>query len=124
MHVCIPRPYPLCIQPLCVQTARPNPHRPPQFNQAVKVRSIAIRSASEAQAPRTLRLVTNKPSLSFDDVEDGASVLQELELSADDVREGRRVPLRFVRFQSVNSLHVRSLPGIFSARCYVWCGVC
>lgn len=56
--------------------------------------------------------MTNKPSLSFDDVEDGASVLQELELSADDVREGRRVPLRFVRFQSVNSLHVRasSLP--------------
>ncbi|OJT14220.1 PITH domain-containing protein [Trametes pubescens] len=76
------------------------------FNQAVKVRSIAIRSASAAQAPRTLRLVTNKPSLSFDDVEDGASVLQELELSADDVREGRRVPLRFVRFQSVNSLHI------------------
>lgn len=93
--------------------ARLFPRLSPQFNQAVKVRSIAIRSASAEQAPRTLRLVTNKPSLSFDDVEDGASVLQELELSADDVREGRRVPLRFVRFQSVNSLHVRaSLPSV------------
>ncbi|KAI0637304.1 DUF1000-domain-containing protein [Trametes polyzona] len=78
------------------------------FNQTVKIRSIAIQSSSEAQAPRTLRLVTNRPALSFDDVEeDGAGgVLQELELSAEDVREGRRVPLRFVRFQSVNSLHI------------------
>ncbi|KAH9857755.1 DUF1000-domain-containing protein [Lenzites betulinus] len=76
------------------------------FNQAVKIRSIAIRSASASQAPRTLRLVTNKPALGFDDVEDAASVLQELTLAPEDVREGRRVPLRFVRFQSVNSLHI------------------
>ncbi|KAI0371829.1 DUF1000-domain-containing protein [Pilatotrama ljubarskyi] len=76
------------------------------FNQSVKIRSIVLQTANAAQGPRKIRLVTNKPSLGFDDVEDEKSVVQELELSEDDVREGRKIPLRFVRFQSVNSLHI------------------
>ncbi|KAI0781270.1 DUF1000-domain-containing protein [Trametes elegans] len=82
------------------------------FNQTVKIRSIALQSASAGQGPRTVRLVINRPALAFDDVEGGAAgegkggVVQELELAAEDVREGRKVPLRFVRFQSVNSLHI------------------
>ncbi|KAI0646746.1 DUF1000-domain-containing protein [Trametes meyenii] len=76
------------------------------FNQTVKIRAIVLHTANAAQGPRTVRLVTNKPAVSFDDVEDAAGVVQELELSGEDVREGRKVPLRFVRFQSVNSLHI------------------
>ncbi|KAI0362798.1 DUF1000-domain-containing protein [Trametes cingulata] len=76
------------------------------FNQTVKIRAIVLQTANAAQGPRKIRLVTNRPSLGFDDVEDEKSVVQEIELSEDDVREGRKIPLRFVRFQSVNSLHI------------------
>ncbi|KAI0653209.1 DUF1000-domain-containing protein [Cubamyces menziesii] len=76
------------------------------FSQTVKVRAIALQTSNVAQGPRKIRLVINRPSLSFDDVEDEASVVQEIDLSEEDVREGRKVPLRFVRFQSVNSLHI------------------
>ena len=42
-----------------------------QFNQTVRVRSIALQAANTAQAPRTIKLLTNRPSLGFEDVEDG-----------------------------------------------------
>lgn len=50
----------------------------------------------------------NRPSAGFEDVQDAQEpdVSQVLELSQEDVTIGRRVPLRFVRFQSVNSIHV------------------
>ncbi|KAI1790710.1 PITH domain-containing protein [Ganoderma leucocontextum] len=76
------------------------------FNQTVKIRAIAIQSSNIAQAPRKIRLVTNRPSINFEDVEDDHSVIQEIDLSEDDVREGKRIDLRFVRFQSVSSLHI------------------
>ena len=44
--------------------------------------------------------------MSFEDAEEQQAVVQEIELSEEDVREGKKVPLRFVRFQSINSLHV------------------
>ncbi|KAI0713315.1 DUF1000-domain-containing protein [Earliella scabrosa] len=76
------------------------------FNQTVKVRAIALQTANAAQAPKTIRLLINRPSLTFSDVEDGDDFLQEIELSEEDAREGKKIPLRFVRFQSVNSLHI------------------
>ncbi|KAH9946405.1 DUF1000-domain-containing protein [Epithele typhae] len=75
------------------------------FNQTVKIRAIALQTAEVARGPRTVRLLINRPSLSFEDGEEASAVVQELELSEADVREGRKVPLRFVRFQSVTSLH-------------------
>jgi hypothetical protein len=53
-------------------------------------------------------LLVNRPSLGFEDVEDASEpdVAQVLELSKAEAEEGRRIPLRYVRFQSVNSLHV------------------
>lgn len=77
----------------------------------MKIKSIALRTAAEhvAQGPKTIRLYTNKPSLTFDDVEGGSAALQEIELTEEQVREGARVPLRFVRFQNVTSLHVSVL---------------
>ncbi|PIL23692.1 hypothetical protein GSI_13441 [Ganoderma sinense ZZ0214-1] len=77
------------------------------FNQTVKIRAITIQSSTNtAQAPRKIRLLTNRHSISFEDAEEDHSILQDIELSEDDVREGKRIDLRFVRFQSVSSLHI------------------
>jgi hypothetical protein len=74
----------------------------------VRVRSIVLQTPSREQAPKTVKLLINRPSLGFEDVEDAdePDVAQILEISEDEVKEGKRIPLRFVRFQAVNSLHV------------------
>ncbi|KAI0747783.1 PITH domain-containing protein [Daedaleopsis nitida] len=75
------------------------------FNQTVKVSAIVLHTRDAALGPRELRLSKNKQALSFSDVQDDKGE-QELVLGREDVEEGRRIPLRFVRFQSVNSLHI------------------
>ena len=100
----------------------------------MKVRAIALQTANAAQAPKTIRLLINRPSLTFSDVEDGDDFLQEIELSEEDAREGKKLPLRFVRFQSVNSLHVSAsirIPacplewtGLGDGGCVHWCPKC
>ncbi|CCM00148.1 uncharacterized protein FIBRA_02175 [Fibroporia radiculosa] len=75
------------------------------FNQTVRIRSIAIQTSNVAQAPRKIKLITNRHTLGFDDIEDG-SIAQEFELSEDQVRDGKRIQLRYVRFQAVTSLHI------------------
>jgi len=78
------------------------------FNQAVRVRSIVLQSNNAEQAPKNIKLLINRPSLGFEDVEDATEpeAAQVLEISSDDVKEGNRIVLRFVRFQAVNSLHI------------------
>lgn len=77
------------------------------FNQAVRARTLLVRSSAGAQAPRKIKLFINQPSLGFDDIEDGRAVpAQEFELSEDDVSQGKKIALRYVRFQAVNSLHI------------------
>jgi len=78
------------------------------FNQTVRVRSIVLQSNSELQRPKHIKLLVNRPSLGFEDVEDASEpeAAQILELSNEDVKEGNRIVLRFVRFQAVNSLHI------------------
>lgn len=49
----------------------------------------------------------NKPSIGFEDVESDEDASQILSLAEGDLKDGKRIPLKFVRFQSVNSLHVR-----------------
>ena len=80
----------------------------PQFNQAVRIRSLVIHTANASQGPKLIKLFVNRPNIGFEDVEDASDgeVAQTLELSEDDVRQGKPIQLRFVRFQSVNSLHV------------------
>lgn len=70
---------------------------------------MVIQTSNVAQAPRKIKILINRPSISFDDIEDGQEVAQEFELTEDQVKEGKRIPLRYVRFQAVNSLHVRDL---------------
>jgi hypothetical protein len=76
----------------------------------VRVKALALKTsgAHAGQAPKQIKLVINQPSIGFEDVEDTAAA-QELELTPEQVAKGERVALRFVRFQSVSSLHVRML---------------
>ena len=78
------------------------------FNQSVRVRSIVIRSSVEEQAPHTVKIAVNRPSVGFEDMEDAKEpqVAQELDLTLEQVKEGKLVSLRYVRFQGVNSLHI------------------
>lgn len=76
----------------------------------MRIRTLVLRSATEPKrGPKTLKLLVNKPSISFADVEgtDDAAFAQVVTLREEDVRDGRPVTLRFVRFTHVNSLHVR-----------------
>ncbi|KAI6109994.1 DUF1000-domain-containing protein [Pisolithus sp. B1] len=78
------------------------------FNQVVRIRTLVIRTKVVAEGPKTIKLRVNNPSISFSDVEGAAdkTFAQVIELSAEDVTEGKPIPLRFVRFQNVNSLHI------------------
>ncbi|TRM59484.1 PITH domain-containing protein [Schizophyllum amplum] len=78
------------------------------FNQAVRIRSLVIHTANAEEGPKAIKLLVNRPNIGFEDVEDASEgeVAQTLELSEADVREGKPIPLRFVRFQAVNSLHI------------------
>ncbi|KZT66858.1 DUF1000-domain-containing protein [Daedalea quercina L-15889] len=75
------------------------------FNQTVRIRSIVVQASNIAQAPRKIKLLINRPTIGFDDFSEG-DFTQEFELTEDQVKEGRRVSLRFVRFQAVNALHI------------------
>lgn len=76
-----------------------------QFNQSVRIKSIVIKSQVQTQQPRLVKLFINRSSIGFDDVDGEAA--QIIDLTEDVVTQGQRIPLRFVRFQNVNSLHVR-----------------
>lgn len=73
----------------------------------MRIKSIVIKSQVQTQQPRLVKLFINKPSIGFDDVDGEAA--QIIDLTEDVVTQGQRIPLRFVRFQNVNSLHVRRL---------------
>jgi hypothetical protein len=56
-----------------------------------------------------IKLLVNRRAIDFGDVDEDAEeseMAQILEVPEDAVREGRPIDLRYVRFQSVNSLHV------------------
>ena len=88
-------------------------HTRTQFNQSVRIKSIVIKSQVQTQQPRLVKLFINRSSIGFSDVDGEAA--QIIDLTEDVVTQGQRIPLRFVRFQNVNSLHVRcsrSLSGV------------
>lgn len=78
------------------------------FNQLVRVRSIAIASSNVPQAPKSVKLMVNRSSIGFEDVEDAVepAVAQVLDLTKEQVEEGQKIVLRFVRFQNVSSIHI------------------
>ncbi|TFK55513.1 DUF1000-domain-containing protein [Heliocybe sulcata] len=79
------------------------------FIQTVRVRSIIINSRNASQAPKELKILVNRIDVGFEDVQDAKEpeVAQALILTEEQVTEGKQIPLRFVRFQTVNSMQVR-----------------
>ncbi|THH31365.1 hypothetical protein EUX98_g2824 [Antrodiella citrinella] len=79
------------------------------FNQTVRPRSIVIHTspAHIAQGPARIKLFINRPAIGFEDVEraEEPDAAQVIDLTEEQVREGKPIPLRFVRFQSVTILH-------------------
>jgi len=78
------------------------------FNQSVRVRSIIIHGSVKDQAPSVLKIMANRMNVGFEDIEDAKEpeVSQILDLKEEEVTKGLSVALRYVRFQSVNSLHI------------------
>ncbi|THH08614.1 hypothetical protein EW145_g2581 [Phellinidium pouzarii] len=76
------------------------------FNQTTRVRSMVIHTKEPnlSHAPKSIKLFINKHAIGFEDVEAGEE--QTLELSEDDVSQGKPIALHFVKFKSVNSLHL------------------
>jgi len=72
------------------------------FNQIVKIHSIAI-EAPEENGPKTVKLFVNRPAIDFNDAKNNEAV-QTLEFEKKNLTEGAPVELRFVKFQSVQSL--------------------
>ena len=81
-----------------------------QFNQTVRPRFLVLQTAAEhiSQGPKLIKLFINRPAIGFEDVEDAKEpdAAQVIELTEEQVKEGKPIPLRFVRFQSVSILHV------------------
>ncbi|XP_016116771.1 thioredoxin-like protein 1, partial [Sinocyclocheilus grahami] len=77
------------------------------FNQPVKLFSMKLLAAELAQAPKSVKIFINLPrSMGFDDAE-RSEATQALDLSEEDYKDDGLVPLRYVKFQNVNSVTVR-----------------
>ena len=75
------------------------------FTQAVKLHSIKI-VASGDEAPKTIRTYVNRPhTLSFDEA-DSIEGVETITLTEKDYEPNAITPLRFVKYQSVQSLTV------------------
>jgi hypothetical protein len=72
------------------------------FNQIVKIHSIAI-EAPEENGPKTVKLFINRQTIDFNDAKSSEAV-QTLEFDKKQLSDGSPVELRFVKFQSVQSL--------------------
>lgn len=72
-----------------------------------RVRAIRFTTlpSAIAQAPKTIRVFVNNPSLGFDDA-DSLEAAYEVELSPAQASGAEAVQLRFVRFQTVSTLSV------------------
>jgi len=75
------------------------------FNQAVKLHSINVEAKSDETAPKSVKLYVNNPHMDFQSV-DSTTATQELELGASDVRPDSLVPVKFVKFQNMNSITI------------------
>lgn len=76
------------------------------FRQPVKLSSIRIIGNSQDEtAPQTVKVFQGKNHMGFQEAEEEEPT-QELTFTAADVDKGEPVPVRFVKFQSVQSLQI------------------
>ncbi|OCU02656.1 hypothetical protein XELAEV_18008420mg [Xenopus laevis] len=74
------------------------------FNQPVKLYSMKLQCPDNGQGPKYVKIFINLPrSMDFDEAM-RSEPTQAVELSADDIKEDSIVPLRYVKFQNVNSV--------------------
>lgn len=80
-----------------------------EFLQKVKLREIGVEAAEakedDTSGPATVKVFVNAPHMDFSDAEE-APPTQTLQLKEEDLQAGRRVPLKFVKYQSVSSLTI------------------
>jgi len=78
------------------------------FHQTVRIKALRVLSHEPSKGPFTVKILVNRPSIGFEDVQEAqeSEVAQVVQLSEEDIRVGKPIPLRFVRFQSVNSVHL------------------
>ncbi|XP_055721088.1 thioredoxin-like protein 1 isoform X2 [Salvelinus fontinalis] len=76
------------------------------FNQPVKLFSMKLLSSDFAQAPKCVKIFINLPrSMDFDDAE-RSEATQTLDLAEEDFKDDGLIPLRYVKFQNVQSVTV------------------
>uniref|UniRef100_A0A3Q3WU53 PITH domain-containing protein n=1 Tax=Mola mola TaxID=94237 RepID=A0A3Q3WU53_MOLML len=81
------------------------------FTQPVKLFSMKLQSSDFAQSPKVVKVFINLPqSMGFDDAE-RSDATQVLELSEEDYKEDGLIPLRYVKFQNVQSVTVGGRAG-------------
>ena len=74
------------------------------FNQPVKLHSLRLNAPDDGTAPKTVKIFCNLTrTLGFDEAEKTAAV-QELSLTSENVAEDVLIPLKFVKFQYVQSV--------------------
>ncbi|XP_057674980.1 thioredoxin-like protein 1 isoform X1 [Corythoichthys intestinalis] len=74
------------------------------FNQPVKLFSMKLQCSDFAQAPKVVKIFINLPrSMGFDDAERNEAT-QTLELAEEDYKDDGIIPLRYVKFQNVQSV--------------------
>ncbi|XP_062984286.1 thioredoxin-like protein 1 isoform X1 [Elgaria multicarinata webbii] len=74
------------------------------FNQPVKLYSMKFQGPDNGQGPKYVKMFINLPrSMDFEEAE-RSEPTQALELSPDDIKEDSIIPLRYVKFQNVNSV--------------------
>ncbi|XP_061334836.1 thioredoxin-like protein 1 [Pezoporus flaviventris] len=74
------------------------------FSQPVKLYSMKFQGPDNGQGPKSVKLFINLPrSMDFAEAE-RSEPTQALELSPEDIREAGSIPLRYVKFQNVNSV--------------------
>ncbi|KAJ1486784.1 galactose-binding domain-like protein [Baffinella frigidus] len=73
------------------------------FRQVVKLHSIRIKALNADAAPDTVKIFANAINIGFDSAESDPCT-QELDLTPGAMADGTVLPLRFVKFQRVNSV--------------------
>lgn len=76
-----------------------------RFQKTVKLHSLSVKALNPDHAPTSLKIFVNPISIGFDEAEAQTST-QTLELASDQVVDGAVIPVKFVKFQSVNSLTI------------------
>uniref|UniRef100_A0AAV1UZX9 PITH domain-containing protein n=1 Tax=Peronospora matthiolae TaxID=2874970 RepID=A0AAV1UZX9_9STRA len=74
-----------------------------EFQDPVKLFSLNLVAPASDEAPRIIKLIVNRPNLSFSDGSDVEPV-QTIELKKSDFLPENDVELRFVKFQSVKNI--------------------